>query len=98
MKGSCTKPVFFTCTILLILIVAQENRVAAVDPCNPAQLSPCLETIMKGSEPSDLCCSKVKEQQHCICQYLKNPNFKSFLNSPNAKIIATDCHCPYPKC
>ncbi|XP_019084994.1 PREDICTED: non-specific lipid-transfer protein 2-like [Camelina sativa] len=98
MKCSFTKPVLFTCAILLILIVAQENRVAAVEPCDPMQLSPCLDTIRKGSNPSDQCCKKVKEQQHCVCQYLKNPNFKSFLNSPNAKKIANDCHCPYPKC
>ncbi|VVA95195.1 unnamed protein product [Arabis nemorensis] len=98
MMGSYTKPVLFTCTILFFIIVAQENRVDAVEPCDPMQLSPCLDTITKGSEPSDLCCAKVHEQQHCVCQYLRNPNFKSFLNSPNAKKIAIDCHCPYPKC
>ncbi|EOA33953.1 hypothetical protein CARUB_v10021448mg [Capsella rubella] len=98
MKGSCPKQVVFTCAILLIFIVAQENRVAAEEPCDPMQLSPCLDTIQKGSYPSNLCCKKVREQKHCVCQYLRNPNFKSFLNSPNAKKIATECDCPYPKC
>ncbi|XP_018452464.1 non-specific lipid-transfer protein 2 [Raphanus sativus] len=98
MKAYCTKPVLITCTILLFLILAQENRAAAVEPCNPMQLMPCEEAIVKGSNPSKLCCDRLKQQQHCVCQYMKNPNFKSFLGSPNAKKIATHCHCPIPKC
>ncbi|KAL1216839.1 putative non-specific lipid-transfer protein AKCS9 [Cardamine amara subsp. amara] len=101
MKGSYTKPVLFTCSILVLLIVTQENRVAAVESCDPMELSPCYVTIETGSKPSDLCCTRVKQQKHCVCQYMKNPTFKSFLNKPNAKKIATDCHSPYgpyPKC
>ncbi|KAG2254130.1 hypothetical protein Bca52824_084266 [Brassica carinata] len=56
MKTSCTKPVLITCTILLLLIVAQENRVAAVEPCNPMQLMPCKDAILNGSNPSNECC------------------------------------------
>ncbi|CAN7054366.1 non-specific lipid-transfer protein 2 [Brassica rapa] len=97
MKASCTKPVLITCTILLLLIVAQENRVAAAEQCNPMQLMPCEDAIMKGSTPSNECCTRLKQQQHCICQYMKNPNFKSFLNSPNAKMVASHCQCK-PKC
>ncbi|CAN7123252.1 unnamed protein product [Brassica rapa subsp. narinosa] len=105
MKFSCSKPVLFTCAILLLLIVAQENRVVAGQSCDPMQLIPCEEAILKGSKPSDTCCTRLNQQQHCVCQYMKNPNFKSFLDSliyvyhsPNAKKIATDCHCPKPKC
>ncbi|CAH2067134.1 unnamed protein product [Thlaspi arvense] len=98
MKGSFTKPVLFAFAIFLLLIVAQENRVAAAEHCDAMQLMPCEDAIMKGSNPSDLCCTRVKQQQHCVCQYLKNPNFKSFIDSPKAKKIARDCDCPYPKC
>ncbi|CAH8359331.1 unnamed protein product [Eruca vesicaria subsp. sativa] len=97
MKASCTKPVLVTCTILLLLIVAQESRVAAVEQCNPMQLMPCKDAILNGSNPSNICCAKLKEQQHCVCQYMRNPNFKSFFNSPNAKMVATHCQCQ-PKC
>ncbi|ESQ27794.1 hypothetical protein EUTSA_v10019361mg [Eutrema salsugineum] len=98
MKGACTKPVLFTFAILLFLIVAQENRVAAVETCDPTQLSPCVDAIQRGSTPTRLCCTRVKKQKHCVCQYLKNPTFKSFINSPKARKIATYCGCPYPKC
>ncbi|CAA7043172.1 unnamed protein product [Microthlaspi erraticum] len=99
MKFGCTKPVLLTCAILLILVVAQENRVAAaVAKCDPMQLFPCKDAISFGIAPTKECCTKVGQQQHCVCQYLKDPHFKSFLNSPNAKKIANDCHYPYPKC
>ncbi|KAH0920076.1 hypothetical protein HID58_027736 [Brassica napus] len=57
MKAYSTKPVLITCTILLLLIVAQENRVAAAEQCNPMQLMPCEDAIMKGSIPSNECCT-----------------------------------------
>uniref|UniRef100_A0A1J3CNX3 Non-specific lipid-transfer protein 2 n=1 Tax=Noccaea caerulescens TaxID=107243 RepID=A0A1J3CNX3_NOCCA len=99
MMGCSTKPVLFTCAILLFFVVAQEHIVAAaVAPCDPMQLLPCEDAIRRGSAPTKECCTKVGQQQHCVCGYLRNPNFKAFLNSPNAKKIATDCHYPYPKC
>ncbi|CAL0318169.1 unnamed protein product [Lupinus luteus] len=46
------------------------------------QLSPCVSTITSSSAPSNLCCSKIKEQKPCLCQYLQNPNLKSLLTLP----------------
>ncbi|CAH8334566.1 unnamed protein product [Eruca vesicaria subsp. sativa] len=96
MKGSCSKPVLFTFTILLFLVVARDIRVVAGESCDPMQLMPCEEAIHKGSRPSGTCCARLHQQHNCVCQYMKNPNFKSFLDSPNAKRIATDCH--FPEC
>ncbi|KAJ8773080.1 hypothetical protein K2173_028257 [Erythroxylum novogranatense] len=82
---------------LLVLLMAEAELTMAVT-CNPFQLSPCAAAITSGAPPSPLCCTRLKEQKPCLCQYLKDPRFGSYVNSPNAKKVASTCRASNPKC
>ncbi|XP_048234531.1 non-specific lipid-transfer protein 2 [Ricinus communis] len=84
------------CTLFVLLL--GEAQVTMAVTCNPTQLSPCVGAITSSSPPSSACCSKIKEQKPCLCQYLKNPNLKKFINTPNARKVASTCGTPFPKC
>ncbi|KAG2664589.1 hypothetical protein I3760_16G088800 [Carya illinoinensis] len=92
MKASCIA----VCTLLVLLLAKTEVTMAVT--CNPTQLSPCVSAMTSSNPPSSLCCSKIKEQKPCLCQYLKNPNLKKFVDSPNARKVANTCGTPFPKC
>ncbi|XP_020594277.1 non-specific lipid-transfer protein 2-like [Phalaenopsis equestris] len=66
--------------------------------CNPMELSPCMSAILSSAPPSASCCSKLKEQQPCFCQYEKNPQLKGYMNSSNSNKVANFCEVPIPKC
>nr|XP_009804140.1 PREDICTED: non-specific lipid-transfer protein 2-like [Nicotiana sylvestris] len=83
--------------IVLALLLA-ESHISVAVTCSAIQLSPCLGAITSKSPPSILCCSKIREQKPCLCQYLKNPNLRNYVNSPGAKKVARTCGVPYPKC
>ncbi|KAJ6676986.1 BIFUNCTIONAL INHIBITOR/LIPID-TRANSFER PROTEIN/SEED STORAGE 2S ALBUMIN SUPERFAMILY PROTEIN [Salix viminalis] len=85
-------------TIILVLVLAQQHVKVSAVTCSPAQLSPCVSAITSSTPPSKLCCSKIKEQRPCLCQYLKNPNLQKFINTPNARKVASTCGTPFPKC
>ncbi|KAL2896552.1 Non-specific lipid-transfer protein 2 [Bienertia sinuspersici] len=55
------------------------------------ELSPCGPAIMSNQPPSNACCAKLQEQKPCLCGYAKNPNLKSYVDSPNAKRMASAC-------
>ncbi|CAN4098280.1 unnamed protein product [Withania somnifera] len=84
-------------TVLVLLLLA-EAHISLAATCNPVQLSPCLGAISSSSPPTKLCCSRIKQQKPCLCQYLKNPNLKKYVNSPGAKKVARSCGVPYPRC
>ncbi|KAJ8753720.1 hypothetical protein K2173_026396 [Erythroxylum novogranatense] len=86
------------CTLFLMLIMAAEVQVTLAVTCNPTELSPCVSAITSNSPPSQLCCDKIKEQKPCLCQYLNDPRLKKFVDSPNARKVASTCGTPYPKC
>ncbi|XP_022868833.1 non-specific lipid-transfer protein 2-like [Olea europaea var. sylvestris] len=90
-----SKVAVFSMVLVLLVCGAQFSESAT---CTPTALSPCMSAISSGTPPSKLCCSKIKEQQPCLCQYLKDPNLRKFVNSPNAKKIASTCGVPQPKC
>ncbi|OMO80297.1 hypothetical protein CCACVL1_13085 [Corchorus capsularis] len=83
---------------LAVVVFLGETRTAEAVTCNPVALSPCVAAITSGSTPSSACCGKLKEQQPCFCNYLKNPSLRQYVNSPNAKKVASTCGVPYPKC
>ncbi|KAG5532341.1 hypothetical protein RHGRI_026840 [Rhododendron griersonianum] len=66
--------------------------------CNPMELSPCAIAIISAKPPTAACCSKLKDQRPCLCQYLKDPKLQKFINSPNANKVATTCGSPFPRC
>lgn len=83
---------------MLVLMLLGESHISLAATCSPVQLSPCLGAIRSSSPPSKLCCTKIKQQKPCLCQYLKNPTLKKYVNSPGAKKVARSCGVPYPRC
>ncbi|KAH1086151.1 hypothetical protein AAZX31_07G091900 [Glycine max] len=83
---------------LVVLLFVAEVQVSKAVTCSPVQLSACVSAITSSTPPSNLCCSKIKEQKPCLCQYLKNPNLKKFVDSPNARRVANTCGTPFPRC
>ncbi|EXC20523.1 hypothetical protein L484_027077 [Morus notabilis] len=94
----------FSCLALLALVVAvatvflSKAPVAEAATCSAVALSPCLSAITGGTAPSSVCCSRLREQRPCLCGYLKDPNLRQYVNSPNAKKVASVCGVSYPKC
>ncbi|KAL2897213.1 putative non-specific lipid-transfer protein AKCS9 [Bienertia sinuspersici] len=83
---------------MLVLLLTDAAKVANAVSCSPAQLSPCADAITSASPPTPACCSKIKEQKPCLCQYMNNPYLKKFVNTPNAFKVAKSCGTPFPKC
>ncbi|GMJ06612.1 Tracheary Element Differentiation-related 4 [Hibiscus trionum] len=96
MKAPCMAVLAAAAVVVLLLLA--EAEVSTAVTCSPTQLSPCVGAITSSSPPSQLCCSKIKEQKPCLCQYLRNPNLKKFVNTPNARKVASTCGTPFPKC
>ncbi|XP_038680123.1 non-specific lipid-transfer protein 2-like [Tripterygium wilfordii] len=83
---------------MLVLLLAEQTQVTEAVTCSPVQLSPCVNAITSSSQPSQLCCSRIKEQKPCLCGYFRNPNLKKFIETPNARKVADTCGTPFPKC
>ncbi|KAK9925822.1 hypothetical protein M0R45_023087 [Rubus argutus] len=83
-------------TVVLMMLAKAEVTMAAVT-CSPVELSSCANAISSDTPPTKLCCTKLKEQKPCLCQYLNNPNLKKFVNTPNARKVARTCGTPFPR-
>ncbi|KAE8703866.1 putative non-specific lipid-transfer protein AKCS9 [Hibiscus syriacus] len=79
-------------------IPTMKTRTAEAVTCDVSELSPCMAAITSPKPPTTTCCSKLKEQRPCFCQYLKNPTIKQLVDSPKAKRIASTCGVEYPQC
>ncbi|XWS75500.1 hypothetical protein CRYUN_Cryun01aG0094500 [Craigia yunnanensis] len=90
--------VAFCVVALAVVLFSGETRTAEAVTCDPSQLSPCAPAITSSTPPSATCCSKLKEQQPCLCGYLKNPALKQFVGNPNAKKVASTCGVAIPNC
>ncbi|XP_039035435.1 non-specific lipid-transfer protein 2-like [Hibiscus syriacus] len=66
--------------------------------CNPQEFSPCMPAFTSPAAPTAACCSKLQEQEPCLCGYIKNPGLKPYVDTPNAKRVASDCKVPWPQC
>ncbi|GMN28186.1 hypothetical protein TIFTF001_001955 [Ficus carica] len=87
-----------TVAVAVAAVLISEAPVAEAVTCSPLELSSCLSAITGGTKPSNTCCSKLREQKPCLCGYLKNPNLRQYVNSPNARKVASTCGVAYPKC
>ncbi|CAK9150671.1 unnamed protein product [Ilex paraguariensis] len=96
LKVSC----FALClvAVVVVVLVMGEARVAVAVTCTPTELSPCAEAIKSPKPPSAECCKKLKEQIPCLCGYIKDPNLKQYVNSPNAQKVAKSCGVKVPTC
>ncbi|KAL8035133.1 hypothetical protein ABFX02_12G077100 [Erythranthe guttata] len=85
------------CVLVVVAIVGDEVEVARAQvSCDPAQLSPCASTIFFSSQPSNACCTAIRQQIPCLCQYQSDPTLQGFINSPAALRISTFCNVPFP--
>ncbi|KAL1540682.1 non-specific lipid-transfer protein 2-like [Salvia divinorum] len=82
----------------LFVMVVMAAAMSAGAECDPVQLFPCLGAMSSGQDPSAECCTKLKEQQPCFCQYMSNPEFKPYIDSPNARKVAAVCGISTPTC
>lgn len=96
MKNGSTG-VAFWCLVVAVVVLAEAHETTAVT-CNAMELSPCMSAITGSGAPSPACCAKLKEQQPCFCQYMKNPMLRPYVDSPNAKKIAATCGVATPTC
>ncbi|KAJ4707053.1 non-specific lipid-transfer protein 2 [Melia azedarach] len=97
-RVSSVAAVSFVVVLLVAVAALSELRVAEAVTCNPTQLSPCVGAITSSAPPSRACCDKLREQRPCLCGYLRDPNLKQFVNSPNARKVSSTCGVPYPQC
>ncbi|KAK1695218.1 hypothetical protein QYE76_011915 [Lolium multiflorum] len=71
---------------------------AAHQKCDVGKLIDCRPAVIGGTPPSDSCCSNLKAQKGCFCQYLKDPNYSHYINSPNAGKTLDSCGIRFPIC
>ncbi|CAA0809037.1 Bifunctional inhibitor/lipid-transfer protein/seed storage 2S albumin superfamily protein [Striga hermonthica] len=83
---------------ILIVLIFGHVQVTKAATCDVSRLTPCAPAIASNSTPSTDCCARLKEQQPCLCQYLKNPLLQTYINSPGAKTVAAACKTTKPKC
>ncbi|XP_057809419.1 non-specific lipid-transfer protein 2-like [Salvia miltiorrhiza] len=80
---------------VVVVMAALAHETVAVT-CTATELISCLGPITTGEAPSAECCAKLKEQQPCFCQYINNPQYKPYFDSPNAKKLADACKVTIP--
>ncbi|WVZ55148.1 hypothetical protein U9M48_005848 [Paspalum notatum var. saurae] len=84
------------CAALLLLAVMTPAASAAT--CDLSQLSPCAPALFNGAAATASCCSSLRAQQSCFCQYAKNPAYARYISSPNARKIISSCGLSVPRC
>ncbi|KAF5737735.1 non-specific lipid-transfer protein 2-like [Tripterygium wilfordii] len=66
--------------------------------CNPLSMSDCGGAILFGGPPTKRCCIELNSQGKCLCEYLRDPTLKQYINNPNSKRISTECGVATPVC
>ncbi|XP_057506448.1 non-specific lipid-transfer protein 2-like [Actinidia eriantha] len=94
-KVSCSVALMTVAVAVVVVLLGQVGLTEGVE-CNPTELSSCLPAITLPQPPSKICCDKLKEQEPCLCQYLKDPSLGKYVNNPNTKKVATTCGVPIP--
>ena len=84
--------------VLLLCAAAAPRGADAATACDATQLTPCAGAIIGNSPPTAACCSRLKEQQPCLCTYARDPNLRRYVNSPNGKNALAACKVPVPSC
>lgn len=79
-----------------------EFLVTAQVKCNVMELSSCVPAISSSTppppSPTQKCCAKLKEQEPCFCDFLKNPLAKPYVNSTRAQEVLAICGVTFPQC
>jgi len=82
----------------LVVVAATSAGGASAQQCNPTQLAVCAPAVINGSPPTASCCSNLRAQEPCFCLYARNPAYRSYINSPNARRTLTTCGIAIPNC
>lgn len=90
--GAMLSPVAIKAT----LVKESEGEVDVT--CTAMELEPCLSAFTSGEKPTGECCTKLDEQKPCLCDYIKNPAYKKYVDSPNARKVLAACNIPLPSC
>ncbi|KAJ4748818.1 Nonspecific lipid-transfer protein [Rhynchospora pubera] len=91
------KAITLLCIYTLLCFTTQHPFAAAVT-CDVSQLSPCMGPILYGSATPPACCSSLKMQQPCFCQYARNPTYSGYVYGSNGRRVASDCKVSLPRC
>uniref|UniRef100_A0A7N0V4L7 Bifunctional inhibitor/plant lipid transfer protein/seed storage helical domain-containing protein n=1 Tax=Kalanchoe fedtschenkoi TaxID=63787 RepID=A0A7N0V4L7_KALFE len=84
---------------LLLFMVSNLALVAEAVGCNPVKLLPCLPSLTPDEEPvAPECCYMLKEQEPCLCDYIRNADYSKYINNPNTPYILGVCQVPQPRC
>jgi len=89
------KAVAMLVALALAVVVAMSAGGASAD-CNIAALASCKAAVIQGAKPTAACCSNLRAQEACLCEYQKNPNYGKHL--PNARKVVTSCGMAIPNC
>ncbi|XP_051118003.1 non-specific lipid-transfer protein 2-like [Andrographis paniculata] len=81
------------CVCICVCAAGDDDKVIR---CDPMGLGPCLPALSGSGSPTAQCCQELRSQQPCLCRYLRNPAFKPYIDSPNAKAVASTCAVQIP--
>ncbi|KAM3198359.1 hypothetical protein ACQJBY_073483 [Aegilops geniculata] len=84
--------------MVLALQALASTASAAAAPCNAGLLAACASPVMTGSKPSAACCSNLRAQQGCFCQFAKNPIYGRYIQSPYTRQTVSTCGIALPHC
>lgn len=94
--------VFVTFVVVVLSSLAPIKSTVVVNsvkpPCTEIEITGCVPAIFVGTKPSDECCGKLKAQQPCFCDFIKNPTFNKLVTSPQARAALAFCGIPFPTC
>ncbi|EOA26115.1 hypothetical protein CARUB_v10019541mg [Capsella rubella] len=100
MKFSTLVCITFLVVILSSLAPIKSSLVenSVKPPCTDIEITGCVPAIILGTPPTAECCGKLKAQQPCYCDFIKNPAFRPLVTSPQAHAALGFCGIPYPSC
>ncbi|KAK9106679.1 hypothetical protein Syun_022690 [Stephania yunnanensis] len=90
--------VFPLVVVVALLVMSTNVPTSSAVTCNVLELAPCLPAMTSPAQPSGDCCAKLREQKPCLCQYKKDPTLRGYVDSPNARRVASTCGVAFPTC
>lgn len=84
--------------LALLLCASTAPGAEAATKCDATQLTPCAGAIIGNAAPTAACCSRMREQEPCMCTYARDPNLQRYVDSPNGKKVLAACKVPVPSC
>ncbi|XP_019086802.1 PREDICTED: probable non-specific lipid-transfer protein AKCS9 [Camelina sativa] len=85
-----------TALVFIVFVLFSLALSKAEAACDIQDLKVCLPAVIGGSPPTTECCTKLKDNQSCLCDYLKNPLVVPYKTS--AKQVFEACGIPVPVC